>query len=174
MNISEVNPGIIGRRVSCIENGTRTVGTIIGISEDEYTVKVRIKFDEPLHCWSGDFNIEEWDEEEYDSWARKSDGTGNLEYTYFVDTLDWLKDYMPEDRHFTNEFEMRDIANNIGLKKMNKEQLLQIRNNVVDYYSSLFEKLYKTQREKAYDSDIAMMSVTAVIDHYRWNAGAEV
>ena len=175
MRIEEVNPGIIGRRVSCVENGARVVGTIVGITEDKYTVNVRIRFDEPLHCWSGDYNVEEWFEDEYNSWARKCDGWGNLQNTYFIDTLDWLNEYKPKDKHFTDKFEMQEIADNLGLEKMSREQLTAIRDKVVLFYDKLIEDaMMAGDHAKRWDLSDGLMSVVAVIDHYKWNAGAEI
>lgn len=173
MKIAEVKESIIGRRVSCVENGSRVTGVIIGISEDEYNVNVRIRFDEPLQCWSGDYNVERWVEEEYNSWARKCDGWGNLSLTYFIDTLDWLKDYKPKDAHFTDEFEMKEISDNLCLKKMNREQLCDIRNQVVMFYDKLMDET-GADREKVWNLNTSMMSVTSVIDQYKWRAGAEI
>lgn len=172
MRPQDVTPEIVGRRVSCIENGCRVTGTVIGISEDKYTINVRIRFDKPLHCWSGDYNIEEWDEQEYDSWARKFDGWGNLQHTYFIDTLDWLKDYKPKDEHFTNEFEVKEITDSLGLENMTNEELQEKRNDVVRFYHDL--KLNESDPDKRWDYSTAMMSVTAVIDSHKWNRGMEI
>lgn len=175
MRIEEVNQSIIGRRVSCIENGTRVPGTITGISEDNYAVLVRIRFDKPLHCWSGDYNIEDWYEDEYDSWARKCDGWGNLQYTYFIDTLDWLNDYKPKNEHFTDKFEMQEIADNLGLESMTNEQIQKKRDEVVRFYHKLVENaIMAGDHEKRWDLSDGLMSVTAVIDHYKYNRGMEV
>ena len=175
MKVSEINESIIGRKVSCIENGARVTGTITAISEDKYSVYVHVKFDEPLHCWSGDYNIEEWWETEYKSWARKFDGWGNLQHMYFVDTLDWLKDYYPKNKHFTDKFEMAEIADNLGLKKASREELQQTRDNVVEFFDKLIDDaIDRGDYEKKWFHTIALSSVTAVIDHYKWNAGMEV
>ena len=177
MKIQEVNPSIIGHKVSCIENGYRVTGTITGIREDEYCVYVKIQFDKPLTCWSGDFNTESWVETEYESSARKFDGWGNLQYTVIIDTLNWLADYKPEDRHFTSQAEMDMIALNLGLAGMTDEEIKAKRNEVVEFYSSLDEKVdwnSMEERELAYNRHEGMMSVTAAIDHYKWNRGMEV
>ena len=176
MKISEVNPSIIGRRVSCIENGARVTGVITGITEDKYTLNVHIKFDEPLECWDMDApSIGSWFETEYKSWARKCDGWGNLEHTYFVDTLDWLKDYMPKDKHFTDEFEIKEIADNLQLKSLTNEQLKEKRNEVVRFYDMLIDKAFdKGEREKGHNYCTALMSVTAVIDDFKYKRGMEV
>ena len=175
MKLSEVNPGIVGRRVSCIENGTRVTGTIIGVSEDKYTINVKVKFDEPLHCWSGDFNIEEWVEEEYESWARKSDGWGNLQYMYFIDNLDWLEDYRTKSSLFTDEFEIKEVSDNLGLEKKTDEQVQETRDNVVVFYSKLIKKaIEEGDQDKRWELSNALMSVTEVIDSHKWNRGMHV
>lgn len=177
MRIEDVNQSIIGHRVSCIENGYRVTGTIKGIREDEYSVYVKIEFDRPLTCWSGDFATESWVETEYESWARKYDGWGNLQHTTIIDTLDWLKDYKPEKRHFTSQSEMDMIAMNLGLEGLTNEQLQSRRDEVVKFYYALDEKVdwdSPKEREIAYDRHEGMMSVTAVIDHYKFNRGMEV
>lgn len=84
MKIEQITTELIGKRVSCIENGYRVTGTITGIGEDEYTKWATIRFNTPLTCWSGDYNTESWIEKEYNSWARKSDGTGNWTYTELI------------------------------------------------------------------------------------------
>lgn len=174
MNVREVNPGIVGRRVSCIENGARVTGVITGISEDKYTVNVHIKFDKPLECWDMDAPSNgSWFKEEYKSWARKCDGWGNLQHTYFIDTLDWLENYKPEDDHFTSKYEMQEISDNLDLKNKNVEELTEIRNDVVRFYDRLIDKA-GDDRNKIHDFMTSMMSVTAVIDHYKWNEGGEV
>lgn len=175
MRIEDVNPSIIGRRVSCIENGTRVPGTITGISEDNYAVLVKIRFDKPLHCWSGDYNIEEWYEDEYDSWARKCDGWGNLQYTYFIDTLDWLADYRPKDDQFTDQFEVKVIEDNLGISNMSNEDLQAARDKVVVFYSKLIKKaIDEGDHDRRWALSNAMQSVTAVIDHNKFNRGMEV
>jgi len=175
MKISEVDSTIIGRRVSCIENGERVTGTIIGISEDKYEVKVRIRFDKPLHCWSGDYNIEEWDEEEYDSWARKCDGWGNLQLTYFIDTLDWLADYRPKVAHVTDRFEVKEIQDNLGLATMSNDEVQSTRDKVVVFYSNLIKKAIEDgDAVRRWGLSEALQSVTAVIDSLKWNRGMEI
>lgn len=179
MKIQDVNPSIIGHRVSCIENGYRVTGTIKGIREDENCVYVKIEFDKPLTCWYGDFEnvTESWEETEYESWGRKMDGFGNLQYTTIIDTLDWLKDYKPEDRHFTSQSEMDMIAMNLGLEGLTNEQLQAKRDEIVALYWSLDEDVNwddPKEREIAYNRHDGMMSVTAVIDHYKFNRGMEV
>ena len=173
MKPQEVNQSIIGHRVSCIENGYRVTGTITAIREDEYCVYVKIQFDKPLTCWSGDFATESWVETEYESWGRKCDGWGNLQHTTIIDTLDWLEDYRPEDEHFTSQHEMDLIALNLGLEGLTNEQLQEKRNEVVRFYHELKVK-NQEDRDKVWDLSTAMMSVTAVIDHHKYNRGMEV
>ena len=111
MKASEVTPEVIGKRVSCIENGYRVTGTIIGIVDTEYELGVRIKFDVPLTCWSGNFNTESWVETEYDSTLAKHGVRDNLQYTRILETggpMDWLESYRPKNEHFTT-FEEVDM-----------------------------------------------------------------
>jgi hypothetical protein len=175
MKIEEVNQSIIGHRVSCIENGYRVTGTIKGIREDEYCVYVKIEFDRPLTCWSGDFNTESWVETEYESWGRKLDGFGNLQYTTIIDTLDWLKDYKPKHVCYTDKFEMQEIADNLGLEYMSNEKLQEVRNNVVMFYSKLIDdSQVNGSTSENHDYNVGLMSVTTVIEHYMRNRGMEV
>lgn len=85
MTIAEVNSSAIGRKVSCILNGVQRTGTIIALVDEEYSVGVRIKLDEPVFFSTG-YGVQhtEWYEYEFNSTGRKCDGWGNLEHTKFL------------------------------------------------------------------------------------------
>ena len=165
MRIQDVNPQIIGRRVKGVFTGADITGVIDRIADNDYTVEVHIVLDEPVR-WGEDIYTSYW------SWARKGDGWGNLSHTQFIDTLDWLKGYMPKDEQFTSDFEMEMIAKCLDLRKLSNEELQEKRNEVVRFYSEL--KKAETDREKSWDYTTAMMSVTAVIDHFKYQRGMGV
>ena len=56
----------------------------MAIVENKYTIGVRIKLDVPMVVWSGDYSVESWVQEEYESTSRKSDGWGNLQHTELI------------------------------------------------------------------------------------------
>lgn len=170
MKASEVNPSIIGQRVKGVFTAMAVTGTITEISEDEYTVSVHIALDKPV----------QWGDDEYtDYWssARKADDWGNLQHTELLGSLDWLKEYQPKDKHFTSDEEIKMIADKLGLVGLTNEQLQAKRDEVVEFFSSLEDTVNwedPKQRENAYNWTTALMSVTAVIDHFKWNRGMEV
>lgn len=170
MKASEVNPSIIGRKVKGVFTATSVTGTITEVSEDEYTVSVKIALDKPVQ-WGDDVYTEYW------SSARKSDDWGNLQHTELLGSLDWMKDYQPKDKHITSEEEIKMIAEKLGLDVLTNEQLQAKRDDVVEFFSSLDDKVNwedPEQRESAYNRHTALMSITAVIDHFKWNRGMEV
>ena len=65
------------------------------------------------------------------------------------------------------------IALNLGLEGLTNEQLQEKRNEVVRFYHELKVK-NQEDRDKVWDLSTAMMSVTAVIDHHKYNRGMEV
>ena len=65
------------------------------------------------------------------------------------------------------------IALNLGLADMSNEELQEKRNDVVRFYHALKVK-NQEDRNKVWDLNESLMSVTAVIDHYKWNRGMEV
>lgn len=73
--------------------------------------------------------------------------------------MEFLKGYMPSDRHFTIEEEIAKIREIIPATQ-------ECRNAVVKFYDELFESA--ENREKGYDYMTAMQSVTTVIDHVRY------
>lgn len=86
MKTSEINPSIIGRRVKGIHSGFNVTGTITEIVEDEYSIGVKIKLDDPVFNVTGYGVLRtEWYDTEYESTARKFDGWGNLQHVEFID-----------------------------------------------------------------------------------------
>lgn len=72
MKTSEVNENLIGKRCKIVRFGSRITGRITAIEEDDYCVRVRIRFDTPQR-WGEYLYPEEW------NWARKCDEFGSLE-----------------------------------------------------------------------------------------------
>ena len=171
MRLEQINDSIIGRKVKGIENGYSVTGTIIGIIEDEYCKGVRIKLDTPLTCWSGDYGTESWEETEYRSTGRKSDGWGNIEKTEFLDGVESLENYRPKRPHITSWEEYQDIARKLHLYDSTKEHIISVRDEVVRYFSQLLAR-QKTYRE-VYDCTQALLSVTAVVDDFKHKMGIE-
>lgn len=68
-------------------------------------------------------------------------------------------DYMPEDRHVTSREEMQRIADHFGLAEMTSLELQNLRDFVVLFYTS---------NDNLSDKRVAMYSITAVIDHYKY------
>lgn len=73
--------------------------------------------------------------------------------------MEFLKGYMPSDRHFTSKEDIVKIREIIPAT-------LECRNAVVEFYDELIESAENI--EKGYDYMTAMQSVTAVIDHVRY------
>lgn len=84
MKTSEVNEALVGRKVQGHWQGSEVTGTVVAIVENKYTIGVRIKLDVPMVVWSGDYSVESWVQEEYESTSRKSDGWGNLQHTELI------------------------------------------------------------------------------------------
>ncbi len=169
MRINEVSQSIIGRRVKGVFTGAQITGTIDKVTETEHTVEVHIVLDKPI--W--------WGDDEYTSYwstARKEDGWGNLQHTEFIDGLEWLLSYQPQSRHFTSEAEMKMIAERLELEKLSREQLQQKRNEVVKFLDEAMDKAEGLHNGRYAIDELmtALMSVTAVIDHYKWLEGMEV
>lgn len=86
MKTSEINDGLIGKRVSGIFTGLKVIGTIIGIVEDYdesnpsrhlCSKGVKIELDHPV-LWG------EYEYYQYESTSRVSDDWGNLSYTHLI------------------------------------------------------------------------------------------
>lgn len=87
---------------------------------------------------------------------------------------EFLKSYKPEDRHFTSCEEMYLITKKLGLSSKSFEELQEVRNKVVRFYSDIMtEEIEKYGRltDREMDMMSAMQSVTAVIDNlmYRFH-----
>ena len=70
-----------------------------------------------------------------------------------------FKDYMPALRGFTSNEEMQRIAEHFGLAEMTALELQNLRDFVVLWYRC----------DHMSDKFEAMLSITAVIDHYKYS-----
>lgn len=70
-----------------------------------------------------------------------------------------FKDYMPARRGFTSHEEMQRIAEHFGLAEMTALELQNLRDFVVLWYRG----------DHMSDKFEAMLSITAVIDHYNYS-----
>lgn len=78
----------------------------------------------------------------------------------------FLKNYSPENKHFTSEAEIELIKEKIGLVHyITPNDFNLLRNAVVYFYSKLMDK----DMEHRWEISNSMMSVTAVIDHYMYS-----
>lgn len=80
--------------------------------------------------------------------------------TYFQ-MISELKGYEPKSRMFTSEDEIQMLNKHFGLEAMSVTELQNLRD--------MFVLLYRDQIDMF--STNAMMSVTAVIDHFKWQKG---
>ena len=74
----------------------------------------------------------------------------------------FIRTYSPENRHFTSKDEIDTIASRLGLASLSKEELQAVRNSVVKDYNDFCGY----DRDARWYRSEAMMSITAVIDHY--------
>lgn len=74
----------------------------------------------------------------------------------------FLLNYIPANRIFTSQEEIKQICENLDLNSKSKQELREIRNKVVEFYSPYIDKQYSENLEHDYMN--AMQSVTAVID----------
>ena len=83
--------------------------------------------------------------------------------------IESFKDYRPASWGFTSKDEMDKIDKHFGLSKRNVSSLNALRNNVVEYYTSL-------PRDTRVDNgmDEWMQSITAVIDYHIRKKGGEL
>lgn len=87
----------------------------------------------------------------------------------------FLSNYRPANDMFTTYDEIAEIERELGLEGKTKEQLTEARNEVVKYYSEAIRVLDSmNERDEAYNTMLAMQSVTAAIDHLKLKAGASV
>lgn len=85
------------------------------------------------------------------------------------------QDYTPIRRGRTSEEEIEKLTKHFGLDKMSVLELQNLRDMVVMVYSSWIERSADTERhDLVFKQSQAMMSITAVIDRFKYKAGAEV
>lgn len=80
--------------------------------------------------------------------------------TYFQ-MISELKGYEPKSRMFTSEDEIQMLNKHFGLEAMSITELQNLRDMFVLVYRDQYD-MFSTN---------AMMSVTAVIDHFKWQKG---
>ena len=78
MKANEVNDDIIGKRCKCIFTGLMVTGTIEEIKTEEYTVEVKVRYDE-THQWGRQSYETGW------SFARLHDDFGSLRHLEIID-----------------------------------------------------------------------------------------
>lgn len=86
--------------------------------------------------------------------------------------LDFLKGYAPKDSHYTSFEEIAEVAKHLELEGKDGKSLCEIRDSAVEWYEDIYD-VYKEAKkydlaDKAFN---AMLSVTAVIDHYKAKIG---
>lgn len=95
---------------------------------------------------------------------------------------EFLNEYTPANEHFTSNEEIARINEVLGLESLDRDGLFHLRNEVVMFYSDAEEKEikydengeYAGRTERFWSLNNAMMSVTAVIDHYKYSIGVPV
>lgn len=75
---------------------------------------------------------------------------------------EFLKDYTPENNFFTSAKEMKLVESVLQLNDKTYEELTEIRNEVVKFYSEIMASV---SREESFEYMDALQSVTAVIDN---------
>ena len=86
----------------------------------------------------------------------------------------FLANYYPSNKHYTSEFDIKRIVNNLGIEDASKDELKELRNTVVKYYNEILDteiyfdenNNYIGRSEKYYKYLESLQSVTTVIDHY--------
>jgi len=78
MKTTEVNDSIIGKRCKCIFTGLMVTGTIEEIKRNDYTVDVKVHFDES-HVWGNEPYKYDW------AYARLHDEFGSLRYLEIIE-----------------------------------------------------------------------------------------
>jgi len=78
MKSTEVNSELIGKRCKCIFTGLMVTGTIEEIKTEEYTVEVKVRYDEP-HQWGNQMYEYGW------KFARLYDDLGSLRHLEIID-----------------------------------------------------------------------------------------
>ena len=77
----------------------------------------------------------------------------------------FLKGYSPKEKHFTSLEEIRLVEDNLNIEEY-KNNLTALRNTVVQFYDELIGD--GSDRNLTYAFMESMMSVTAVIDNYKY------
>jgi len=110
MKSTEVNSEIIGKRCKCIFTGLMVTGTIEDIKTEEYTVEVKVRYDEP-HQWGNQMYEYGW------AFARLHDDFGSLRHLEIIDDgYETIKVTFSEtikeiDRMFTSDYKTWGVAN---------------------------------------------------------------
>lgn len=80
----------------------------------------------------------------------------------------FLREYVPLDKHFTSEKEISLVEKILGLNTLTREELDAVRNTVVMYYEYLMDTEYNVggRSDTYFNLMLALQSVTAVIDNY--------
>ena len=78
----------------------------------------------------------------------------------------FLKGYSPKERHFTSLEEIRLVEDKLNIESY-KDRLIVLRNAVVQFYNDLIEE-HTNDKSMIYEYMESMMSVTAVIDNYKY------
>lgn len=86
----------------------------------------------------------------------------------------FLKLYKPEDQHITNWGEYNLVAKVFDLRTLDRKAICDVRDEVVVFYDGLMDSVREQDRAKFWDYNTAMMSVTAVIDDFKWKIGAAI
>jgi hypothetical protein len=85
------------------------------------------------------------------------------------------QDYAPQRRGRTSEEEIEMLTKHFGLDKMSVLELQNLRDMVVIVYDRWIDKSAEDGRRDLVDKQSqAMMSITAVIDMFKYKAVAEV
>lgn len=77
------------------------------------------------------------------------------------------RDYVPADRHFTSQDEIKQIDRHFGLTEMKRYDLQNLRDMAVLWYDA---QMNDRSNPKFWDYMYAMQSVVAVIDNFLYKA----
>lgn len=89
----------------------------------------------------------------------------------------FLNDYCPEDLRFTSKEEIEKIYENLNLGTLDAKDLIATRNAAVEFYSEKMDSEIATHHKRTERFDRlnrAMMSVTAVVDHFIVIVGGQI
>lgn len=86
---------------------------------------------------------------------------------------DFLKGFTPKNEHYTTNEEVELVTEALGLEGNNERGISFIRDYVVMTYSDLMKEV-EDDTEKRWSYSVAMMSVTSVVDHYRYTHNMSV